>query len=919
MTFRGNVCVLFFTVIGLLSHVCRTSADTLWIKADDATTISDRIILGLKAGMVEEGALGDFLISTVCVTPDKQADFAEYEANVPNPGKYYVWARIRCPMRRGGSFGLFPADEKPSADPQRGLGGKNDNADRWHWVRQGGQTIDKKNVEQIGYQLAKGRWRFRVYPRGAYESTYQPNNWIMSRPVFNPRLNLVCLTTDENYTPTDEDAGRALKLEPSRVDPEALRVEPMNLPKVSDEELKRFGKQPIPDWMRCPRFFTKDTWHEEAMLRQPGDIAYLVRQVAANEGNVLRLAVYASGDAFYQSKVTPHAPGLGELDYLREGLDEGGRLGVKIVVYMWPGLLYNNHPLYHEAAVRLPDGEESNLTHRRPGAHVVCFNNPKYQRFIADVLKEIFSDYGPAGLYVDGPTPPMCFCSHCREKYRRMWGEEMPVDKIARWGRPKTWLTGLEPDQHLLPADDADAAKFAKFYTKTLSDFTELVYQSVKRTKPDAAVLFHRWPRSETERYYEGTLTEVYLRDPWCHARWKFGELANHSNAFSVPTLFNIYIHDTNTQAEARTKAVQGLANGCYPNYWSILYMKPVFGTMRRNAECFDFARTAPVKFLAFPRMVSVDSLRQAVAKNAAVKPSRGPFLESYVGMYSGLMRSGVPIVTLHAGDFEKHLDGFRVLCLANEAALSDRQIESIRKFVADGGGLVATYETSLYDEKGKPRDNLGLADVFGVEYVRTLPPAKRRIRPAAEHPRFKGMDLAELPEHDDAHVFARLSGGTSVAELSGPDASEGSAPAIVCRTYGKGRVVYLPGRWDALQCHRLAPAVERLLNGAVDWVSGGEAPARIEAGGPVAATLFEQPERRILHLVNHNGDSTGKDYAVEPLKEVRVSMRIPPDCRVKRVRRLMADAEVPFDVEGNKLHFTVNSLDEYEAVVAEW
>ena len=36
---------------------------------------------------------------------------------------------------------------------------------------------------------------------------------------------------------------------------------------------------------------------------------------------------------------------------------------------------------------------------------------------------------------------------------------------------------------------------------------------------------------------------------------------------------------------------------------------------------------------------------------------------------------------------------------LANQDALSDEQVDQIRRFVANGGGLVATEETSLLTE----------------------------------------------------------------------------------------------------------------------------------------------------------------------------------------------------------------------------
>lgn len=40
------------------------------------------------------------------------------------------------------------------------------------------------------------------------------------------------------------------------------------------------------------------------------------------------------------------------------------------------------------------------------------------------------------------------------------------------------------------------------------------------------------------------------------------------------------------------------------------------------------------------------------------------------------------------------------MLLLPNAACLSEEHMEVIRRFVENGGGLVASFRTSLYDEK---------------------------------------------------------------------------------------------------------------------------------------------------------------------------------------------------------------------------
>src|SRR5436309_5884777 len=83
----------------------------------------------------------------------------------------------------------------------------------------------------------------------------------------------------------------------------------------------------------------------------------------------------------------------------------------------------------------------------------------------------------------------------------------------------------------------------------------------------------------------------------------------------------------------------------------------------------------------------------------------------------------------------EVHLARLKTLILPNVAALSDEQCRQLRAFVARGGGLVATYETSLCDERGARRPDFGLADLFGVSFVRRAegPMCNAYLRPESD------------------------------------------------------------------------------------------------------------------------------------------------------------------------------------------
>ena len=86
-----------------------------------------------------------------------------------------------------------------------------------------------------------------------------------------------------------------------------------------------------------------------------------------------------------------------------------------------------------------------------------------------------------------------------------------------------------------------------------------------------------------------------------------------------------------------------------------------------------------------------------------------------YRGVTESLLRARLPYLPVHADHIERDAGRFSALVLPSVAAMSDAQCAAVKRFVANGGGLVATGATSLYDEWGDPRADFALADLFGA------------------------------------------------------------------------------------------------------------------------------------------------------------------------------------------------------------
>ncbi|NLC57500.1 MAG: hypothetical protein GX774_11735 [Armatimonadetes bacterium] len=233
-------------------------------------------------------------------------------------------------------------------------------------------------------------------------------------------------------------------------------------------------------------------------------------------------------------------------------------------------------------------------------------------------------------------------------------------------------------------------------------------------------------------------------------------------------------------------------------------------------------------------------------------------YVNAWHGWCQELALANVPYdVLLDADLTASRLRRYRALLLPNAACLSERQMEAIERFVRDGGTLVATHETSRYDETGSPRRNLGLASVLGVRCRGILTPRPASIALREEAP-VGGIGSGEVSTME---AVARVEAAPGARVLATTDTG---SPTIVLNRVGRGRALYFAekvgsgcyhggvARGQAWKETRSATH-RQLVRDTVAWAVRGELPLRVEAPPGVIVTLFRKRGRPqwILHLLN--------------------------------------------------------------------
>jgi hypothetical protein len=173
------------------------------------------------------------------------------------------------------------------------------------------------------------------------------------------------------------------------------------------------------------------------------------------------------------------------------------------------------------------------------------------------------------------------------------------------------------------------------------------------------------------------------------------------------------------SDAELRAWVAEGTANGLRP--WFTKFSGTLYDQrwLARVERIYEWHHRVE-RYLRNERPLARVGLvfSQQTAAFYGGDRARARVEDHTLGFYHALVESRVPFEMVHDRLLDPdRLRAFKLLVLPNIACLSDRQCDQLRRFVQDGGSLVATHETSLYDERGDRRADFGLADLFGARF----------------------------------------------------------------------------------------------------------------------------------------------------------------------------------------------------------
>jgi hypothetical protein len=315
---------------------------------------------------------------------------------------------------------------------------------------------------------------------------------------------------------------------------------------------------------------------------------------------------------------------------------------------------------------------------------------------------------------------------------------------------------------------------------------------------------------------------------------------------------------------------------------------------------------------------------------NSLYQPPGGGVASDFLqGMYHALVEGRFVFDFVHEDDLDAaSLKKYAAVILPNTALLGDRQCDALRGYARNGGGLLATFETSRYDTAGVRRSSLGLGDVFGVSAAGEIAGPKGNsyyARIEQRHPIVAGFeDTQVLPGAEyRLPVKARAPQPLTVIspypafppEMVYTQTPKTDEPAVVTTEEGMSRRVWLPGDVERSFWKTGNGDLSRLLQQAIRWVARDRMPVHVAGDGLVELFAWETEPGYAVHLLNYTNPAFAKGWFrdVYPLGAQTVRMELPEGVKVHRVQALRAGTDLRYKLSGQSLEFVLPGVRDYE------
>jgi len=642
--------------------------------------------------------------------------------------------------------------------------------------------------------------------------------------------------------------------------------------------------------------------------------------------------------AYYPTEIPLHhrSDTLGNSDLLGYMMEGCRKQNITVCVRTDPHAARQNVYDAHPDWIAVTADGQKRRHWANPDLWVTCGLGPYNFEFMTEVHKEIMHMYHPEGIFSNRWSGSgTCYCEHCVKNFSDYsGGMEIPRRSNVR------------------PGAAAAAIKYREWNIARLKELWFLWDAEIRKIKFTSRFIPNGFP----DRKIIGQYSDIFFVDRQGRSGaippWNSGKGAKELRAGGMAMkplihIFSVGLEDSprwkdsvNTDAELKIWAAGGIANGmlpCFVKFNATPIDKRWFKTMEKVYQGHYRSARYLRNIAPMARVAVIIGDQTAGRAAGGTKPWQQDSGFHMQGMYHTLIEGHTPFEMINADVLDsEHLKPFKLLILPNITRLSNLQCDQLRKFVEGGGSLLATFETSLYDEEGNPRTDFGLSDLFGVSYDNGVEGPMQnsylRLRsdPATNkfHPVLEGLEDAvriingiyrvkvkpriefpspvtliptypDLPMED---VYTRIP-DTDIREL-------------YLREIGKGRVAYINWDIDKSFWQYLALDHGKLLNNTIRWALNEDPIVTVKGPGLIETTIWRQKNSMSVHLVNMTNPMMMKGPFRELIPvDAEVSIKVPEKVKVTGVHLPMREKDPQYTVNNGRITLKVTQISDHEII----
>ncbi len=669
-------------------------------------------------------------------------------------------------------------------------------------------------------------------------------------------------------------------------------------------------------------------WHEKIYSRMlidnhitDCDPSYMKKFSPENYVDMIKTAgvsssmVYAcdhNGNCYYPTKVGHVHSGIAGRDIFGETISGLRKNGISPIAYYT--ILYHN-----DSAKRLPEARmrDINGLERNGRYRFVCPNSSAAEEFFKSQIAEILN-YDVDGIFIDMTFWPMvCQCDNCKAKFGK------PIPQIIDWNNPE-WVT------------------FQRFREDSMAEFAARLTGFCRKTKPGVSVTHQFSP--VLHGWFLGQSSGIAAASDYASGDFYGGKLqqrlgvkvfdaysAYHPCEFMTSRCVSLQDHtSTKSPDELFIHALTTLANS--GSYFFIDAINPdgtlekkFYNSLGKVVEKLEPYKNVIAKHtpgldakvgVYFSMSSCVDSSLNGVNlasfsdKRTNMDFRHNAVLDEVLGTGEVLNKMHIPyeIITDSTTDIFR----FEAIIVNNAQYMTSEEIERLKKFVSDGGTLIATGKTSLRDRFGYTTGNFALSDVLGVSYsgndsgrISYLSTDGNLILSSLSAPLVKATGatvkgVVNLPDFpvDDPEMYASIH--------SNPPGKNSEYAGYTVNTWGKGKAVYLYSSFLALRQYTQQSFAREILSEYLpEFVVSEE---NLPGSAEVTKLKSKDGKTILVGIVNYQDELPNL-----PLYNVKLTLKLDEDFIPCSIRRASDGSECRFSAGSNTVTLITECLGDGE------